>query len=87
MRIAVVLHDFALGGTERIAVRLADAWARAGADVSIFCGSAEGPIRSLLPSNVRLFPAAPTIARGPFSMGRLARAAARHFGRTVTATE
>ncbi len=77
--IGIVLHDFALGGTERIATRLAAAWAAEGARVTIFCGSGEGAMRALLGSGVAVVEPARSIARAPGSRRRLARAAARHF--------
>ncbi|WP_294123695.1 glycosyltransferase [Sphingomonas sp.] len=80
MRLGIVLHDFALGGTERIAVRLAEAWAKAGADVEIFCGCSDGPIKSMIAPEIRVAEATPPIPRGIGSLRRLAKAAARHFG-------
>ena len=77
--IGIVMHDFALGGTERIATRLAARWAAEGARVTIFCGSGEGEMRALLGDQVRVVEASPAIARGWGSRLRLARAAARHF--------
>lgn len=79
--IGIVLHDFALGGTERIAVRLAGAWARAGARVTIACGSNEGEMRALLDPRVRVIAADPPIARERGSRHTLARAAADIFAR------
>jgi glycosyltransferase involved in cell wall biosynthesis len=79
MRLGIVLHDFALGGTERIAVRLAEAWARAGAEVEIFCGSEAGPIRSLVARSVRVVEADPPIPRRIGSRKRLGVAAASYF--------
>jgi glycosyltransferase involved in cell wall biosynthesis len=78
--IGVVLHDFALGGTERIAVRLASQWAADGADVTLFVGSREGPLSALLDSRVRLVSPAAPIRRAKGSQKRLAAAAARYFG-------
>ena len=80
MRLGIVLHDFALGGTERIAVRLAEAWAKAGADVEIFCGCSDGPIKSMIAPEIRVAEATPPIPRRIGSLRRLAKAAARHFG-------
>ncbi|UAK26086.1 glycosyltransferase [Sphingomonas nostoxanthinifaciens] len=75
------MHDFALGGTERIAVRLASRWAMEGAAVTILCGSGEGEMRALLDPAVQVVAAPQPIARGRGSRLRLARAAAAHFGR------
>lgn len=77
--IGIVMLDFALGGTERIAARLATRWAEEGARVTIFCGSGEGPMRELLGTKVRVIEASPPIPRGPEAVKRLAQAAARHF--------
>jgi glycosyltransferase involved in cell wall biosynthesis len=76
-RVLIVLHDFALGGTERIALRLARAWARAGRKATIFCGDPSGPLINLLDPTVELVVAAPPIPRGPGSRRRLGRALAR----------
>jgi glycosyltransferase involved in cell wall biosynthesis len=76
--ILIVLHDFALGGTERIAVRLANEWTRTGSAVRIFAGALHGPLLTMLDPSIRIVsPDAPIIrARG--SQWRLAAAAARH---------
>lgn len=79
--IGIVMHDFALGGTERIALRLAARWSALGAGVTIFCGSEAGPLRSMVDPRIKLVAANPLIARGMGSRTRLARAAARHFRR------
>lgn len=52
MRILVFLHSFGPGGVERVALRLAGAWAEAGHDVRILMGRAEGPERCIAPHNV-----------------------------------
>ena len=75
-RLLIVMHDFALGGTERTALRLARAWTRAGRRVSIFCGAPEGALSPLLDSGVELIAAKPAIRRGPGSRRRLGRALA-----------
>lgn len=73
--ILIVLHDFALGGTERVAVRLAAAWAERGAAVTIFAGADTGPLRALAGDRVEIILAEPPIPRGRGSRTRLARAA------------
>ncbi len=73
--ILIVLHDFALGGTERVAVRLAAAWAERGAAVTIFAGADTGPLRALAGDQVEIVLAVPPIPRGRGSRARLARAA------------
>jgi len=79
LRIGIVIHDFGLGGTERIALRLANAWRAAGASVTLFCGSRAGPLAALPEEGVTLAAADPTIVRGPGSRVRLGRAAARYW--------
>lgn len=79
MRIGIVIHDFALGGTERIAVRLAKAWSELGSAVEIYCGSETGRLRELLGANVRVSTPAIPIKRGWRSIHRLAKAASAHF--------
>lgn len=74
--IFIVLHDFSLGGTERICVRLARRWAKLGRTVTIFCGNEQGPLRALAGEDVRIVAAKSVIARGPGSRLALARSAA-----------
>ena len=81
LSILVVLHDFALGGTERVALRLAAAWAAAGARVTIFAGADAGPLRSLAGPHVEIAVAQPAIDRSRGSRGRLGRAARGFAGR------
>ncbi len=59
----VVLHDFAPGGAERIAVRLAGAWAAQGHRVAIASGSAEGPLRTLVDPAIAILTPPSPIAR------------------------
>jgi glycosyltransferase involved in cell wall biosynthesis len=73
-RILVCLHDFARGGTERIAIGLAADWAEAGRDVTILCGSIEGGLRDTVSSKVKVVALEPEVTRGPLSRFRLARA-------------
>ncbi|MBJ6123501.1 glycosyltransferase [Sphingomonas mollis] len=73
--ILIVLHDFALGGTERVAIRLARGWAERGVAVTIFAGSNDGPLRALAGSHVEIVVADPPISRKHGSRRRLARAA------------
>ncbi|WP_454885322.1 glycosyltransferase [Sphingomonas oryzagri] len=71
-RIAIVFQDFAVGGTERIMVRLANAWAR-DREVAIFCGDASGPARAGLSNRVALIEATPATPRSLLSRWRLGR--------------
>jgi len=79
--IGLVLHDFPLGGTERIALRLARAWSERGIAVTLFVGEDKGPLRPMVPPGVRLVPADPAVPRGRHSRDRLGGAAAAHFAR------
>lgn len=79
--IGIVLHDFPLGGTERIALRLARAWSERGVAVTLFVGEDKGPQRAMVPPDVRLLRAAPPIPRGRGSRERLGEAAAAYFAR------
>lgn len=81
LSLGIVIHDFALGGTERIAIRLARAWCELGAAVTIFCGSTEGPLLALLDPRVRIARAPTPIARERGSRRKLARKAAAYFAR------
>lgn len=72
-RIGIVLHDFPAGGTERIAIRLANAWAGAGRAVTIFAGSVAGPALALVAPGVAIVGADPPIPRGIGSRFRLGR--------------
>ena len=51
-RILVYLHSFGPGGVERVALRLAGAWASEGHDVRVLMGRTDGPERNLAPDNV-----------------------------------
>ena len=66
-RILIVLHDFAGGGTERVAIRLANQWAGMGRAVRIFCGTEAGPLRGLVDARVHVEQSDPVLPRGLFS--------------------
>lgn len=74
--IAIVLHDLPLGGSERIAVRLANRWAALGRRVTLFCGTTEGPLAALIDAGIEVVQADPPIPRGKGSRKRLGRALA-----------
>ncbi len=78
--IAIVMHDFSNGGTERIAIRLANRWARTGRRVSILCGTAEGPARALVDPGVAVIAVWPEIRRSPLSRFALGHALAECVG-------
>lgn len=77
--IGIVMHDLPLGGTERIALRLARAWVEHGVATTIFCGDPRGPLAALVPAGARLVAADPAIPRARGSRARLGHAAARFF--------
>ncbi len=58
-----MLHDFALGGSERVAIRLANAWAGLGCTVVLLAGNDSGPQRRLVRDRVRVEIADPPLAR------------------------
>lgn len=70
--IGVMLHDFALGGSERVAIRLANAWAAMGCKVVLLAGSGDGPQRNLVRGNVQVEvadPRVPRAGRDPHALG------------------
>ncbi len=68
--VALVLHQLSTGGSERVAIRLANAWADAGRRVTLFCGQAEGPLAPLVSPQVEMVP---VTQRGPVSRRELGR--------------
>ncbi len=70
-RILVAMHDFAGGGTERTAIRLANEWARRGRTVRIFCGFESGPTRALVSDVVQVREADPVLPRSLASRATL----------------
>jgi glycosyltransferase involved in cell wall biosynthesis len=79
MRILVVLHDLPLGGTERVALRLSEAWVQAGHQVTLLCGAASGAQAALVSKAVELAECDPPIPRGFGSRLRLGRAVVKHL--------
>lgn len=78
--IALLLHDFSGGGSERIAIRLANRWAAAGRRVTIVAGSEAGPARSLVGNEVEVRAVADRLARSIPARLRFGRAAAGLLG-------
>ena len=76
--IAIVLHDLPLGGSERIAVRLANRWAASGRRVTIFCGSRQGPLAAMIDDKVEVVECDPPIPRGRGSRQQLGHATAAY---------
>ncbi len=75
--IGIILHDFSTGGSERIAIRLANAWAKAGRRVTLYCGTENGALRSLVSGDVVVSCCDPHIERSPTSRVMLALRVAR----------
>ena len=78
--ILIAMHDFARGGTERIAIGLAADWAEAGREVTILCGNTEGGLRDHVSGKVKVVALDPPVRRGFLSRPRLARAMGKHLG-------
>ncbi len=72
--ILLVLHDLGLGGSERIAIRLANRWAEQGRLVTLLCGTRDGPLAPLISSAVKVVECEPVIPRGAGSRRRLGEA-------------
>lgn len=77
----ILLHDWSLGGTERVAIRLANAWSRMGCRVVLYVGDAAGMQPGLLGPAVTVRAADPPIRRGLISRQRLGK----WFGRRCAA--
>lgn len=75
--IMIVMHDFASGGTERMAIRFANRWAQSGRKVTIICGDENGPARGQVDASVTVTPLSPAIPRGFLSRLRVGRAIAK----------
>ena len=75
-RILVCCHDFAPGGTERIAVRMARHWAEAGRDVTFMVGTVEGGLRATVNGAIAVEELNPPIRRSLTSRFALGRAMA-----------
>jgi glycosyltransferase involved in cell wall biosynthesis len=65
--IAIILHDFSTGGSERIAIRLANAWAAKGRKVILLCGTEQGAARQLVSPHVAVEACSPETTRSPWS--------------------
>ena len=72
-RIAILLHDFTPGGSERIAIRLANEWASRGRSVTIIAGDEGGTLRPMVGDDVTVVGAQPPVWRGSGTRRRLAR--------------
>jgi glycosyltransferase involved in cell wall biosynthesis len=72
--IMIIMHDFSLGGTEIIALKLAREWVKLGRRVTLLCGSESGPLRGSVASDVVVLRVGAEIRRGFLSKLRLNRA-------------
>ena len=72
--IVVVFHDFPLGGSERIAIRLMNRWAEMGRKVVAFCGELRGPLVSMISHKVEVVACSPAIPRSAGSRRHLSAA-------------
>ena len=78
-RILICMHDFARGGTERIAIGLAKNWTELGREVTILCGTEEGALRATVDPRVRLIALEPKVPRTMLSRFGLGRAMAAYL--------
>ena len=74
--ITICFHDFARGGTERVALTLARGWLDAGREVTILCGSKGGGTIDQVDPRVRIVELDPPIPRSLTSRLHLGRAMA-----------
>ena len=65
--IVIAMHDFARGGTERIAIGLAAAWVDAGRAVTILAGSEQGGLRDTVDARVKVVILNPPVPRSALS--------------------
>ena len=77
--ILIAMHDFHLGGTERVALMLAAEWQKLGADVTVLCGDQGGGLRDAVPPGVKVMTLDPPVPRSATSrivMGQAVRSLA-----------
>lgn len=74
MHIVIPIHDFAAGGTEIIAFRLAEAWLAQGHRVSVIAGDHAGTMRARLPAAAGCVVLDPPLPRSALSRVRLGAA-------------
>lgn len=61
------MHDFHRGGTERVALMLAEQWQRLGQDVAILCGDEGGGLRDHVAPGVKVIALDPPVPRSATS--------------------
>lgn len=69
--IGILLNDFQLGGCERVAIRLANAWSGMGVRVILYVANDCGSLRAEVASGVRVVCAHPPIPASPLQALRL----------------
>jgi glycosyltransferase involved in cell wall biosynthesis len=74
--IVICFHDFARGGTERVALILARHWLDSGRSVTVLCGSTAGGVRDTADPRINVVEIDPPIPRSLTSRLRLGRAMA-----------
>ena len=74
--IAVVLGDLSGGGSERVAIRLANRWAAAGRRVVLYVAVEKGPLRAIVARNVQVRPIVPWSGEPELQPAHLGRALA-----------
>ena len=77
--ILICCHDFSRGGTERIAIGLAQHWAAQGRQVSFLCGTTTGGLRETLDANIGVEELNPPIHRSLLSRFALGKAMAKRI--------
>jgi len=75
-QILIALHDFHRGGTERVALMLADEWQKLGAEASILCGDQGGGLRDQVPAGVKVIALDPPVPRSATSRIAMGQAVA-----------
>lgn len=80
-KIGVVLRDFRLGGSERVAIGLANYWSSLGFAVSVFAGRNEGEMRDLLCPSIPVHTASVPASVSDKHLGEKTACAARQYFR------
>lgn len=76
VHIGVVLDNLSGGGSERVAIRLANRWAAAGRRVTLYVAVEEGPLRAIVADDVVVRPILPWFGESGLRPARLGHAIA-----------